>query len=398
MNRVDALVIGAGPGGSAAALGLTRAGLKVAIVEKAAFPRLKVCGEFISATTWPILHALGAGETAALAGPPVRRVGLMAGARNLSAAMPHPLEGEAWGRALRREVLDPWLLARCAAEGSEVLQPARVQSFERTAKGFRVRVEPDAGDARELEARFVVAAHGSWERAPAPMPPPPDALDSDLIGFKARFEGSRLPADLMPLLLFPGGYGGMVHVDGGQVSFSCCIRRDALKSARAARPGLAAGEAVLAHARQSCGTLDDALAGASRTTPWLSAGPIRPGVRARFEDGVFRAGNAAGEAHPLIAEGISMAVQSASLLCGCVAEAGELTDAALRDAGERYARSWRHHFATRVRASQAFAALTVPKHACRVSVALLALVPAALTLGARFSGKARVPDPIGGNP
>ena len=44
------------------------------------------------------------------------------------------------------------------------------------------------------------------------MPSPPDARDSDLIGFKARFEASRLPADLMPLLLFPGGYGGMVSL------------------------------------------------------------------------------------------------------------------------------------------------------------------------------------------
>lgn len=398
MRRYDALVIGAGPAGAAAALGLARSGLAVAIVEKAPFPRMKVCGEFVSATTWPLFDALGVGELAALAGPPVRRVGLMAGGENLEAPMPRPRSGEAWGRAVRREVLDPALLACAAAARAVVMQPARVHSFERVASGFRVAVELDAGGVLEIEARFVVAANGSWQRAPAPLPASPEPRPSDLLGFKARFEGSRLPADLMPLVLFPGGYGGMVHVDADQVSFSCCIRRDALRQARGAQPGLAAGEAVLAHARGSCRALDHALAGSVRATPWLSAGPIRPGVRLRFADGVFRVGNAAGEAHPLIAEGISMAVQSASLLAGHVREAGTLSEAALREAGARYAASWRRHFSPRIRASQVFAALTLPRGACRASVALLSLAPAALTLGARFSGKARVPDPPGEAP
>ncbi len=57
--RYDAIVIGAGPAGSTAAIELARQGRSVAIVEKASFPRRKVCGEFLSATTVPILHHLG---------------------------------------------------------------------------------------------------------------------------------------------------------------------------------------------------------------------------------------------------------------------------------------------------------------------------------------------------
>ena len=51
--RHDALIVGAGPAGSAAARLLAQAGWSVALVEKAEFPRRKVCGEFISATTIP---------------------------------------------------------------------------------------------------------------------------------------------------------------------------------------------------------------------------------------------------------------------------------------------------------------------------------------------------------
>ena len=55
----DALVIGGGPAGGTSALLLARAGWSVAVVEKAEFPRRKVCGEFISATTLPLLDELG---------------------------------------------------------------------------------------------------------------------------------------------------------------------------------------------------------------------------------------------------------------------------------------------------------------------------------------------------
>ena len=76
MKPLDAVVIGAGPAGSTVAIRLAQSGFSVALVEKAEFPRRKVCGEFISATTWPLLDEIGVGrELAARAGPAVERVG-----------------------------------------------------------------------------------------------------------------------------------------------------------------------------------------------------------------------------------------------------------------------------------------------------------------------------------
>ena len=198
----------------------------------------------------------------------------------------------------------------------------------------------------------------------------------------------------MPLVLFPGGYGGMVASDSGRTSFSCCIRRDALKRARAARPGMAAGEAVLAHAIGSCRAVDDALGSAVREGPWLSAGPIRPGIRTLARGRLFVAGNAAGEAHPLVAEGLSMAIQSGWLVGAGLSAVGDLSDRALGSARAAYSRAWRANFAARVRASSAFAALTLAPASRDASAMVVRCLPRALTWGARFAGKASSLDPL----
>ena len=59
--RFDAVIVGAGPAGSSAAILLARAGWSVALVERQRFPRRKVCGECIAASNLALLDALGVG-------------------------------------------------------------------------------------------------------------------------------------------------------------------------------------------------------------------------------------------------------------------------------------------------------------------------------------------------
>lgn len=393
----EALVIGGGPAGAVAAALLAQAGWSVVVLERKLFPRRKVCGEYLSATNWPLLAQLGIDEAVhRQAGPAVRRVGLFVGEHALSAELPLSDDcGGRWGRALSRERLDSLLLDRAAALGAEVLQPWDAQSLTEVEGGFVCRAaSTETAEAREVEAPIVIAAHGSWELGELPTQLArrrPRA--GDLLGFKTHFQNASLPDGLMPLLCFPGGYGGMVHVDEERISLSCCVRREQLEQIQRTE-GRSDGEAVRAHIEKSTPAVRRVLETATSAERWLSAGPIRPGIRDGYRQGIFCVGNAAGEAHPAVAEGITMAMQSAQLLAERLGPHRDTVRARqTRDAvGRDYTHAWRAAFARRIRASGAIANWAMRPALVKACVPLIERFPKLLTWGARQSGKIELPS------
>ena len=394
LERFDAIIVGGGVAGSTAARILARGGWSVAVVEKSSFPRRKVCGEYLSSTNLDLFERLGIlDDFLERAGPEINRVGLFDGSTVVTSPMPRPRRAQfLWGRALRREILDPLLLERAVQAGAQVMQPCSVVGTERARNAFVSKIvsKPD-NDIGEIESRVVIAAHGSWEPGGLPTQTPHQhPKDSDLFGFKAHFENASLPSNLMPLLAFPGGYGGMVNCGDRLVSLSFCIRRDVLETLRRRRPRAKAGEVSFEHILDSCLGVRETLSRASVKDGWVSAGPIRPGIRPRQRDGIYCVGNAAGEAHPLIAEGISIAIQSAWLLAQRLTKLrpADLTEADLRAVGDDYSWEWLKAFGLRIKAADFFARLALTGRTTHSLIRHTMLTfPQILTLGARLSGK-----------
>ena len=270
-----------------------------------------------------------------------------------------------------------------------------MKDVERRGSLYACRLAVEQRESESIEAPVLIAAHGSWEPQPWHERAAKRTRSSDLVAFKANFSGASLEPGLLPVLAFRGGYGGMVVADGGMLTLACCIRRDALREWRAAAPSLTAGDAVQAGLIESCRGVRLALAGARREGAWLSVGPVRPGIHAPWsERSGFAVGNAAGEAHPILGEGISMAMQSSWLLCRLLARERDalLGGASQTAVAHGYARDWRRHFATRVRWAAVLAHLAMRPDRARALLPLLRAAPSVLTLAARLGGKVRALD------
>ena len=351
------IIAGAGPAGATAALLLARAGHSVVVLERTRFPRRKVCGEFIAASGIEFLRGLGLGpELEAGAGPEVRTIALWARDRAFEARMPAWHAAAPWPRALVRETLDTVLLDRARRHGAQVIQ------------------HPDP----KIEARVRIDARGSWHKGPGA---------SDLLGFKAHFRGAELPRDTIVLIPFSGGYAGLVESGAGRVTLACCVRRSSLEALRSR--GTPVGESLLAHLLERSEAFAHAFRGATREGTWLGAGPLRPGARSLYRDGVFAIGNAAGEAHPIVGEGIAMAMRSAALLCGPLSAALKSTSLEStygpRAVARAYTLAWWRAFGFRVHASLLFGQLAMRP---AIPEAFLRSAPGLLTAAAALSGKA----------
>jgi flavin-dependent dehydrogenase len=394
-TEFDAVIVGAGPAGSTAAIRLAREGWSIALVEKQRFPRRKVCGECVAASNLPLLDSLGIGNAVPeLAGPELRLLAFLRGRREVVACLPAARNsGHPWGRALGREDLDTLLVEQARLAGARVMQPWSMQEIRGCAGDWRIAVrEIDSAQSAWLHANIAILANGSWEPLPAARPHRRKSRrSSDLFAFKANFSGASLVEGTLAVMALDSGYGGMVLAGHGVATVACCIRRDRLEALRRASPGAGAGEIVEAWLTRDCDAVRRALQSATRVGAWLSVGPIGPGFRGDSADGCFRIGNAAAEAHPIIGEGISMALQSADLLCRHLID--DAPDHAARDGrwqqavGRRYRLDWRRNFAWRLRLAAVIAHLFMHPVSSSLAMSLLRLWPGLLTAVARSAGK-----------
>ena len=206
----DAIIVGAGPAGSTAAILLAAAGWTVALVEKQPFPRRKVCGACISATNLPLLETLGIGDTfAQRAGPELREVALYCGDRVVHAPLPaasnarHP-----WGRALGREAFDLLLLERAREVGVSVWQPWSLRAIESNGGAWLVDYELEPAEL-PLNEPFAVELRVRAN----------DAERTLVEGLELRFD-ARMPEHRHGMRVAPAVRAlgeGRFHVEGARL-------------------------------------------------------------------------------------------------------------------------------------------------------------------------------------
>ena len=298
MGRCDALIVGGGPAGSTCARALQQAGWRVIVMDRARFPRDKVCAGWVTPGVFRLLD---------LEPADYRATGLtiqdITGFR--TSVMGDPAIETRYGRtisyAIRRCEFDTYLLNRSRAE---VLQGTPLQSLERRGDSWVVngnitaRVVVGAGGHFCPVARML-GGSGTPSRASQPCVRPVVAKEAE---FRLEGEESDVAGE-MPELVFCRdleGYGWCVR-KGAHLNIGLGRRErgdlnphiDDFKTLLE-RSGLARRASLVkwrGHAYLACGT----------------------GARPLIADGILVAGDAAGLAYPESGEGIKPAVESGRL-------------------------------------------------------------------------------------
>jgi flavin-dependent dehydrogenase len=286
----DVIVVGGGPAGSTAARVLVAAGARVAVIDRAEFPRVKLCAGWLSPAIWDVLELSPREYAASGAG-----LWEWHTCHVHYKAKPHAIPCHGW--FIRRFELDHFLLAR---SGAELHLGHSVKQVERVDDEWRVG---------ELRARYLIGAGGTHCPVARVLQPPRPrravgVQELELQTTADAVARTRLGGDGEPeLVLFDdvGGYGwnvpksdwlnvGCGTLDATRVRDAWEVTHDHLRSAghlpREAEP-------QLAHVKGHSYFLFE---------------PSH--LDAAYRDDALLVGDSLGLAHPITAEGILPATVS----------------------------------------------------------------------------------------
>lgn len=345
MERADVIIVGGGPAGAAAAWKLARAGARVTVVDRVAFPRAKPCAGWVTPLVFESLASDARRYARAALLEPVTAfaIGMLGGRLRLT-----PFAATV-SYALRRAEFDHWLLRR---------------------SGARLDVAPGGADIVRGPSSWVVA--GRWEAplllgagghfcpvarllgASAPAESPVAARVAEFSMRPEEARACRAVAGCPELYFFPG-------LDG----YAWCVRKG---------DWLNVGLGWLGGGRREAE--EDAFLDALRRTGRL--GPSRRlefaghayllrsrSLRPAGGPGVMLAGDAAGLAAESSGEGIGPAIESGLLAAQAMLDA-RLQPARLRV--DDYARALARRFGPAGQDCAAHPATWLERQAARCAV------------------------------
>jgi flavin-dependent dehydrogenase len=187
----DVAIVGASLSGCTAAILLSRAGARVALIEKNPDPQAykRVCSHFIQASAVPTIERIGLYEPILAAGGLRSRIH----SRTPWGWIEPTEERRAYCLNLRRSLLDPMLRERAAAEpGVELMLGQRAKQLLRDGKAIRGVVTADReGNEHEVEARLTVGADGRDSRVAEISAVEDKTLPHGRLAYGGYFEGPK---------------------------------------------------------------------------------------------------------------------------------------------------------------------------------------------------------------
>ncbi len=353
-DQFEVIIAGAGLAGASLALGLARRGARVALLDASAFPRDKVCGEFLSPEAWGVLDRMGLADGVRRSGyHAIRRVRISTPkGREVIADVVGP-DGLP-GIGLSRSFLDDRIVREARRAGVEVFERTRVVGPV-VEDGRVVGVAVHSKERKEIRARITVAADGRHSSLvkQAGKTSGGSLFRPGYFGLKRHLTVHDPAADeaegTVGLHVVRGGYGGTCRIEGSSITNLC-----AMLPAREVKNRRGDLDRV---ARESLGqnpALARLLEASEPAGEWKTVADIVVKVSVPTRPGVLFAGDCQGTVDPLGGQGMTMALLGAEMLVPFVERglaSGEGITKAIQAACHH---EWRRRFAFRVALCRTF--------------------------------------------
>jgi menaquinone-9 beta-reductase len=324
-DSADVIVVGAGPAGSSVACHLAAAGVDVLVLEKALFPREKVCGDGLTPRGVKALTAMGVPMAERDGWLRNRGLRIIGGGGRIELDWPELSEYPGYGLVRTRRDLDETLARHAQKAGARLLEGVAVTGpvLDDAGRITGVTARPaGAGAERKLAARVVVAADGNSSRLAVAMGLRRRADRPIGVAVRAYYTSPRHDDDYLEawLDLWDGhrllpGYGWVFGMGDGtsnvglgllntSAAFGDTDYRALLRRWLAAMPA------------------EWGLAEENRTGPVRGAAlPMGFNRTPHYARGLLLAGDAAGLVNPFNGEGIGYALESGEIAARVITQA-----------------------------------------------------------------------------
>ena len=343
----DVLVVGGGPAGSATAIRLAGVGLDAMLVEKARFPRQKLCGEFISPECLEHFAELGVSGDIKLAGGVDIDETVFYSRNGKGVAVKSEWFGQVGSHALglSRAEMDDVLLKRAREVGIAVRE-------ETTAAGLifdgdrviGVRLKDKDGTETPITANLIIDATGRTRSLARRLEK--DAGQHKRAGhvaFKAHLAGAEIAGGACEIFAYRGGYGGCNSIENGL--YNLCFIADAEDVKRCASDAERVMREVVCTNKRAAAVLENVTV----ESEWLAV-PIERYGRGELvpAQGLMTVGDSAAFIDPFTGSGILLSLESARIAATAIAKTFA-ADRDLESLAAEYRRLYSATFDTRLR-------------------------------------------------
>lgn len=205
----DVIVAGAGPAGAAAACHLARCDASVIVLDRATFPRDKVCGDCVGPLALVELGALGVSQMEGYSQTNIGRRGALYldGEELISLRLPDLTEVPQCGRVIPRLTLDNLVVDAARQAGARVMEGFALADFSLQRGAVTVKaIGPSCG--LTLRARLLIGADGSSSAVARIMRGSPPPRRDRMVAARAYFTNVEGPQDQLDVYISGGCFPG----------------------------------------------------------------------------------------------------------------------------------------------------------------------------------------------